>query len=122
MNTYQIMHTLNIAVTPLHLLVVFVGTLGTVGTWQLQGRVIPQSECIPVRAVKLVGTLLLYCALQVRGVAMNPVDHPMGGGTAGGRPSCSPWGLHAKGKKTRDKHKASSKWILSRRTKRSAKR
>ncbi|KAF8068262.1 rplB [Scenedesmus sp. PABB004] len=49
----------------------------------------------------------------VRGVAMNPVDHPMGGGTAGGRPSCSPWGLHSKGKKTRDKNKASSRWILS---------
>lgn len=59
--------------------------------------------------------------LQVRGVAMNPVDHPMGGGTAGGRPSCSPWGLHAKGKKTRDKHKASNRWILARRSKRSTK-
>ncbi|WIA11016.1 hypothetical protein OEZ85_011170 [Tetradesmus obliquus] len=57
----------------------------------------------------------------VRGVAMNPVDHPMGGGTAGGRPSCSPWGLHAKGKKTRDKHKASNRWILARRSKRSTK-
>lgn len=55
---------------------------------------------------------------QVRGVAMNPVDHPMGGGTAGGRPSCSPWGLNSKGKKTRKKHKASDKWILQRRTKR----
>lgn len=50
---------------------------------------------------------------------MNPVDHPMGGGTAGGRPSCSPWGLNSKGKKTRKKHKASNKWILQRRTKRS---
>lgn len=56
---------------------------------------------------------------QVRGVAMNSVDHPMGGGTAGGRPSCSPWGLNSKGKKTRKKHKASSKWILVKRTKRS---
>lgn len=55
---------------------------------------------------------------KVRGVAMNSVDHPMGGGTAGGRPSCSPWGLNAKGKKTRNKHKASNKWILQRRTKR----
>ena len=59
-----------------------------------------------------------YCCCQVRGVAMNPVDHPMGGGTAGGRPSCSPWGLNSKGKKTRKKHKASNKWILVKRTKR----
>jgi large subunit ribosomal protein L2 len=36
---------------------------------------------------------------------MNPVDHPHGGGegkTSGGRPSVSPWGLHTKGKKTRN--------------------
>ena len=42
---------------------------------------------------------------SVRGVAMNPVDHPHGGGegkTSGGRPSVSPWGLHTKGKKTRN--------------------
>ncbi len=41
---------------------------------------------------------------SVRGVAMNPVDHPMGGGegkASGGRPGCSPWGLQSKGKKTR---------------------
>ena len=41
----------------------------------------------------------------VRGVAMNPVDHPMGGGegkTSGGRPSCTPWGVPTKGKKTRN--------------------
>jgi large subunit ribosomal protein L2 len=54
---------------------------------------------------------------QVRGVAMNPVDHPHGGGqgkTAAGRPSCSPWGVHTKGKKTRDKKKASSRLIVVR--------
>jgi large subunit ribosomal protein L2 len=41
----------------------------------------------------------------VRGVAMNPIDHPMGGGegrTSGGRPSCSPWGVQTKGKRTRN--------------------
>lgn len=41
---------------------------------------------------------------SVRGVAMNPVDHPHGGGqgkTSGGRPGCSPWGQLAKGYKTR---------------------
>jgi large subunit ribosomal protein L2 len=40
----------------------------------------------------------------VRGVAMNPVDHPHGGGegrTSGGRPSCTPWGFQSKGKRTR---------------------
>jgi large subunit ribosomal protein L2 len=40
----------------------------------------------------------------VRGVAMNPIDHPHGGGegkTSGGRPSVTPWGVPTKGKKTR---------------------
>ena len=56
----------------------------------------------------------------VRGVAMNPVDHPMGGGegrTSGGRQPCSPWGQQAKGLKTRRKKKASDKYIVRRRTK-----
>ncbi len=51
---------------------------------------------------------------NVRGVAMNPVDHPMGGGegkSSGGRHPCSPWGLLAKGKKTR-KRKLSDRVIL----------
>lgn len=51
---------------------------------------------------------------RVRGVAMNPVDHPMGGGegrSSGGRHPCSPWGLPSKGYKTRRKKK-SSKFIL----------
>jgi len=55
---------------------------------------------------------------KVRGVAMNPVDHPMGGGegkSAGGRHPCSPWGLLAKGKKTRKKTKESDKYIVRRR-------
>jgi len=54
---------------------------------------------------------------NVRGVAMNPVDHPMGGGegkSSGGRHPCSPWGLLAKGKKTR-KRKLSDRLILRRR-------
>ena len=56
----------------------------------------------------------------VRGVAMNPVDHPMGGGegrTSGGGHPVSPWGQLAKGKKTRKKNKSSSKFIVKRRTK-----
>ena len=55
---------------------------------------------------------------RVRGVVMNPVDHPLGGGegkSSGGRPGCSPWGL-PDGKKTR-KNKTTSKFIISRRTK-----
>lgn len=54
----------------------------------------------------------------VRGVAMNPVDHPMGGGegrTSGGGPAVSPWGKLAKGGKTRKPRKASDRVILKRR-------
>jgi large subunit ribosomal protein L2 len=56
----------------------------------------------------------------VRGVAMNPVDHPMGGGegrTSGGGHPKSPWGLLSKGKRTRNKHKQSNKYIVERRKK-----
>ena len=56
---------------------------------------------------------------HVRGVAMNPVDHPHGGGegkTSGGRHPVTPWGKPTKGKKTR-KNKLTSKFILKRRTK-----
>ncbi|MBT8042038.1 MAG: 50S ribosomal protein L2 [Kiritimatiellales bacterium] len=56
----------------------------------------------------------------VRGVAMNPVDHPMGGGegrTSGGGHPKSPWGLLSKGKRTRDKHKQTNKYIVERRSK-----
>lgn len=54
----------------------------------------------------------------VRGVAMNPVDHPMGGGegrSSGGGHPVSPWGKLAKGGKTRSKRKTSSKFIVKRR-------
>jgi len=54
----------------------------------------------------------------VRGVAMNPVDHPMGGGegrTSGGGHPKSPWGLLSKGKRTRNKHKQTNKYIVERR-------
>lgn len=56
---------------------------------------------------------------SVRGVAMNPVDHPHGGGegrTSGGRHPVTPWGIPTKGKKTRH-NKVSSKFIVKRRTK-----
>jgi large subunit ribosomal protein L2 len=54
---------------------------------------------------------------HVRGTAMNPVDHPLGGGegrTKGGRHPCSPWGQLAKGLKTR-KNKRTDKFIVKRR-------
>lgn len=56
---------------------------------------------------------------KVRGVVMNPVDHPMGGGegkASGGHPK-SPWGQIAKGLRTRKKNKASNKFIVRRRGK-----
>ncbi len=58
---------------------------------------------------------------HTRGVAMNPVDHPMGGGegkSSGGRHPCSPTGLPAKGYRTRKKNKPGSKFIIKRRKKR----
>jgi large subunit ribosomal protein L2 len=56
---------------------------------------------------------------NVRGVAMNPVDHPMGGGegkSSGGRHPCTPWGVPTKGHKTR-KNRKSQKYIVKRRGK-----
>jgi len=56
---------------------------------------------------------------HVRGVAMNPVDHPMGGGegkSSGGRHPCTPWGVPTKGYKTR-KPKASDRYIVKHRSK-----
>lgn len=57
---------------------------------------------------------------KVRGVAMNPIDHPMGGGegrsSGGGHPT-TPWGKPTKGYKTRKKNKGSDKFIVTRRKK-----
>ena len=57
---------------------------------------------------------------HVRGVVMNPVDHPMGGGegrTSGGGHPVSPWGKLAKGKRTRNPKKTSKNFIVERRKK-----
>ena len=57
---------------------------------------------------------------HVRGVAMNPVDHPMGGGegrSSGGGHPVSPWGQLAKGKRTRNPKKTSKNFIVERRKK-----
>lgn len=60
---------------------------------------------------------------HVRGVAMNPIDHPHGGGegrTSGGRHPVTPWGVHTKGKKTRT-NQATDKFIIrSRHTRKGA--
>ncbi len=56
---------------------------------------------------------------KVRGVVMNPVDHPMGGGegrSSGGRHPCTPWGKPTKGYRTR-KNKSTDKFIVRRRRK-----
>ena len=55
---------------------------------------------------------------KVRGVAMNPHDHPHGGGegkTSGGRHPVTPWGVPTKGHKTRNKRKTSGRFIVRRR-------
>jgi len=55
-----------------------------------------------------------------RGVSMNPVDHPMGGGegrTSGRRQPCSPWGQKSKGLATRKRSNPSNKFIVKRRNK-----
>jgi large subunit ribosomal protein L2 len=57
---------------------------------------------------------------HVRGAAMNPVDHPHGGGEGRaprGRPPASPWGWQTKGQKTRKRRKPSSRFIIARRKK-----
>ncbi len=57
---------------------------------------------------------------HVRGVAMNPIDHPLGGGegkSSGGRHPATPWGKPTKGYKTRRKNNPSSKFIVRRRGK-----
>ena len=56
---------------------------------------------------------------KVRGVAMNPIDHPLGGGegrSSGGRHPVTPWGKPTKGYKTRDRKKSSTKLIVKRRS------
>jgi large subunit ribosomal protein L2 len=58
---------------------------------------------------------------NVRAVAMNPVDHPMGGGegkSSGGRHPCTPWGVPTKGHRTRKKNSRTNKYIVKRRGKR----
>lgn len=77
-------------------------------------------ECMNIKLGKAGRKRYLGRRPHVRGVAMNPIDHPMGGGegksSGGGHPR-SPWGQLAKGKKTRNRRKGSNRFIIQRRKK-----
>ena len=84
-------------------------TIGQVGNWEHENQ----------RIGKAGRSRWLGKRPNVRGVAMNPVDHPMGGGegrSSGGRHPCTPWGKPTKGRKTRKKSR-SNKLIVKRRGK-----
>ena len=85
-------------------------TIGTVGNAEIANMVVGKAG----------RTRHMGIRPQTRGSAMNPVDHPHGGGEGkcnGHRPPVSPWGVQAKGFKTRAKKKHSDKYIISRRKK-----
>ncbi|MFZ5807024.1 MAG: 50S ribosomal protein L2 [Verrucomicrobiota bacterium] len=88
-------------------------TIGQVGNLQHENRVVGKAG----------RSRWLGKRPHVRGMVMNPIDHPMGGGQGkskggGGRQQpVSPWGQLAKGKKTRAKYKPSNKFIVERRKK-----
>ena len=82
-------------------------TIGQVGNLDHENRVIGKAGAKRWLGVRP----------RVRGVAMNPIDHPMGGGegkSSGGRHPTSPWGWKTKGMRTRGK-KTSDKYIVKRR-------
>ena len=84
-------------------------TIGQVGNWEHENQRVGKAGRSRWKGLRP----------NVRGVAMNPVDHPMGGGegrSSGGRHPCTPWGKPTKGQKTR-KSSASDKYIVKRRGK-----
>ncbi len=84
-------------------------TIGEVGNWEHENQRIGKAGRSRWKGKRP----------NVRGVAMNPVDHPMGGGegrSSGGRHPCTPWGKPTKGRKTR-KNTGSDKYIVKRRGK-----
>ena len=81
----------------------------------MESKAIARFQRVSPRKTRLV-------ARNVQGLgveeAMNPIDHPLGGGegrSSGGRHPVSPWGMPAKGYKTRDRKKPSSRLIIKRR-------
>ena len=89
--------------------------LGIAALTRLRGRVGRRLRCSRLsRRQRWLGN-----RPHVRGVVMNPVDHPHGGGegkTSGGRHPVSPWGLPTKGYKTRN-NKSTDRFIVQRRPK-----
>jgi large subunit ribosomal protein L2 len=84
-------------------------TIGQVGNWEHENQRVGKAGRSRWKGFRP----------NVRGVAMNPVDHPMGGGegrSSGGRHPCTPWGKPTKGRKTR-KSSLSDKYIVKRRGK-----
>ena len=84
-------------------------TIGQVGNWEHENQRVGKAGRSRWKGKRS----------NVRGVAMNPVDHPMGGGegrSSGGRHPCTPWGKPTKGAKTR-KNSNSDKYIVKRRGK-----
>ena len=79
----------------------------------------PSCACPPLRCAACSSPAAPPSVRTVRGTVMNPVDHPHGGGEGknhtSGRPSVSPWGKPAKGKKTRDPKKGTNRLIIRRR-------
>ncbi|MDR2904696.1 MAG: 50S ribosomal protein L2 [Helicobacteraceae bacterium] len=87
-----------------------IATIGSVGNADFANRVIGKAGRNRYLGVRP----------QTRGSAMNPIDHPHGGGEGksnGHRPPVSPWGQQCKGLKTRKKSKASNRYIITRRKK-----
>eukprot|EP00877_Chromochloris_zofingiensis_P012891 jgi/Chrzof1/7856/Cz02g39010.t1 len=80
-------------------------TIGSVSNPQNRNRVIAKAGYNRWRGIRP----------SVRGIAMNPVDHPHGGRTNGGRPSCSPWGAPCKGFRTRRRSKSTKHIVMDRR-------
>ena len=83
--------------------------------WATVGRV---AEYPPEIIGKAGRNRLLGWRPSVRGTAMNPVDHPHGGGqgkTSGGRPSVTPWGILTKGYPTRNPRRKNKSIIVHRR-------
>ncbi|GHV08835.1 50S ribosomal protein L2 [Campylobacterota bacterium] len=93
-----------------HILSECIASIGVVGNAEIANRVIGKAGRARYMGIRP----------QTRGSAMNPIDHPHGGGEGksnGHRPPVSPWGQQCKGLKTRKKSKASNKYIITRRKK-----
>jgi large subunit ribosomal protein L2 len=90
-------------------------TIGTLSNAQHANRVLGKAGAVRWLGVRP----------TTRGVAMNPIDHPHGGGegrTSGGRPSVTPWGVHTKGHRTRNSKRTDNMRVARRPTGKGKKR